>query len=103
MSKIIIQNNNISKVIATVSHSLNIPISKIKGNYRKREYTIARHIAIGLVLSKNTIGVEKVGKIFNRNHSSIVEANKIFKWVSEDPKRYPLFAEKLNTVISLIN
>jgi len=102
-AKIKIIDNDISKVIASVSVILNIPISKIKGYYRGKHESAARHIAMGLIFNRNHIGLEKVGKIFNRNHATVIYGIKKFNDVVDNPKRNSMLSEKINKVMEVLN
>jgi len=102
-AKIKIIDNDISKVIASVSLSLNVPITKIKGDYRGKDESAARHIAMGLVFSRNYIGLEKIGKIFKRNHATVIYGIRKFNDVVDNPKRNKLLADKISKVMEALN
>ena len=102
-ARIKIIDNDISKVIASVSFALNIPIVKIKGNYRGKDESAARHIAMGLVFTRNYIGLATVGKIFNRNHATVIYGIRKFNSIVENPKCDPVTSEKIRKVLEVLN
>ncbi len=96
-------DNNIGKIIAVVSTSLNVPTSKMKGIDRTKNVTVARHIAMVLILEQNKISFENLGSIFNRWHRTVVFARDRYNSAIENPKRDPFFSESLNKVITCLN
>ena len=85
-------------IINCICEVLNLSYNDIVGKCRKREIVEARQIAIGLILEANPkLTLKKVGRIFKRDHSTIIYArntyndllltNKIFKSKVKQVKR----------------
>lgn len=61
-------------IIEMVSKSLNVSIPNILGYSRTRDKVIARHIAMYLIYERTSLGYKPVGKIFGRNHTTVMNA-----------------------------
>ncbi|TDV24397.1 chromosomal replication initiator protein [Mycoplasmopsis mustelae] len=69
---------NPDTIIKTVSKYYRISEKEIYGSSRKKEIVIARHIAIILVNSLLTLSSTEIGKIFKKDHTTILNALKKF-------------------------
>lgn len=66
-------------IVDAVAAVLNVESKFIKGDSRKREFVEARQIAIGLIAESDPrITLTRIGKMFNRDHSTIIYAKKTF-------------------------
>lgn len=61
-------------IIAKVANHFKFEIWQLKGTSRKFEVTKARYIAIYEIRRSTTLSSIKIGKIFNRDHSTILYA-----------------------------
>ena len=62
------------KIIKSVSVSTGISVEEIKGRKRTKEIAFARHLAIYIMRKITDLSLPSIGKIFNRNHSTILSA-----------------------------
>lgn len=63
------------KVMIAVSEVLEVSIKDIKSLSRKTELVFARQAAMFLIRKSNkTITLKSIGKIFNRDHSTVIYA-----------------------------
>lgn len=53
-----------------------MPTDEIKGNRRTANTVYVRHMAIYLIREYTDLSLNNVGKIFNRDHSTIISAYK---------------------------
>ena len=67
-------DDQVNEVIENASKAYNIPISEIKGKSRQQDLVVARHIAIYNLRNKVGLSFPAIGKIFNRDHTTIMHA-----------------------------
>ena len=73
------------KIIEEVSKIYNVPVEDIKSTKRPKEISTPRHIAVYVVRKITNLSVVDIGKIFNRDYSTIISSiNKISKEISTD-------------------
>ena len=88
--------SNPKDIIDIVCEQLQFEREQLTGLSRKRPLVEARQIAIGLILISNPgIGLKKVGKMFNRDHSTIIYARENFNDLYNTNKQ---FTQKVNMV-----
>ncbi len=79
-------NTTIDKIFTAVFKKYGIKKEDIIGQKRNKEVAYARHISIYLIKSITEMSFPNVGKIFNRDHSTIISSfDKIQKKVHSDP------------------
>lgn len=64
----------VERIIYLVCGVTNTPYQFILGKSRSREIVEVRHIAMYLVCWHTTLSLKAIGKIFNRDHSSVIHA-----------------------------
>ena len=69
----------IDKIFAAVYQKFNIPKDEVVGKKRNKEIAIARHVAIYLIREITEMSFPNIGKIFDRNHSTILSSIDIVK------------------------
>lgn len=93
-----------SYIMHVVANVLGLPYERVSANsseYRKTNDVVeARYIAIGLTIRCNPKKtLTEIGKIFGRDHSSIIYARDKFNHFMKHDK---IFKEKLNKVMQAI-
>jgi len=92
-----IEDYTAEEIASIVCESLNIPLELIYTPTRKREVSEARTIVIGLILRNNpTYGLKRLGKVFGRDHSTIIYQKDLFEDLYEKNK---VFTEKVERVL----
>jgi chromosomal replication initiator protein len=64
----------VEKVFSAVYRKYNIKKEDIIGSRRTKEVAAARHIAIYLVRTITEMSLPNIGKIFNRDHSTVMSS-----------------------------
>ena len=67
-------NVTVDKIFAAVYRKYNVGKEEIIGNKRNREIANARHLAIYLIRTVTEMSLPNIGKILNRNHSTILSS-----------------------------
>lgn len=75
----------IQKVIQNTSTAYNISVDDILGDRRQKETVLPRHIIMYKLRKELELSFPRIGKIFNRDHTTIIHAfNKIERMLSTD-------------------
>ena len=73
-------------IVNEVAVMFGVPATKLLGTNRSKEYVTPRHIAMYLVRILTTMSLPEIGKVFNRDHSTVLTAiNKIEGQIKTDP------------------
>lgn len=89
------------KVITYVSQKTNIPFEDIVGKRKTDSVANARQIAVFLLRELTDMSHANVGKVFNRDHSTVVASvNKIKERMKEDPGFESSIDEMMNDLKS---
>lgn len=100
MSRMGRHTDDVQTIINITSAILGIELDQLYSPNRKREVSEARCIAIGLIFSVNeTVTLKQIGKIFNRDHSTIIYNRDLFNDLMGIDKG---FTEKANQVLKLV-
>ena len=76
-------------ILNSVSSCTGIHEYQMKSSSRKREYTIARQIAMTLIRQQTKLSLKSVGKIFGgRDHSTVIYAKETFNDLMETDSKY---------------
>ncbi|WP_322958389.1 DnaA/Hda family protein [Mycoplasmopsis felis] len=86
-------------ILKSVAKHYKVKEKEILGKSRKKEIVIARHICILLVHNLLTYSSTQIGRLFNRDHSTILSA---IKKINSDDKN-PSFKNALEFLIGEIN
>ena len=79
-------NVTVDKIFTAVFKQYGVKKEDIIGSKRNKEIANARHIAIYLIRSITEMSFPNIGKIFNRDHATIITSNeKIEKKIHSDP------------------
>ncbi|MBQ3483430.1 MAG: chromosomal replication initiator protein DnaA [Clostridia bacterium] len=88
-------NVTIDKIFAAVFKKYNITKEELTGKKRTKEVALGRHIAIHLIREITEMSLPNIGKIFDRDHSTVKSSlDAIKKLVINDP----LFASDLEAL-----
>ena len=68
-----------NSIIDIACDLLNSPRDEVIGKSRKREIVECRHIAMGVIRHNTLTTLKEIGKLFNRDHSSVIYAIENFK------------------------
>ena len=82
-------------IIDCACHVLNVNRTDVLSKSRKRELVECRQIAIGLIRINSQSTLKNIGKMFNRDHSTIIYACENFKDLYGVDKQ---FTKKVNLV-----
>ncbi len=93
LGQLVDSEDNSKRVLQKVSAFYNIGVEKLCGRSRKKEFSTPRHVAMYLLKKKCGISLSQIGKVFERDHSSVVYAvSKIQEKVESDDN----FAKQLH-------
>ena len=81
-------NVTIDKIFAAVYKKYNIAKDEIVGKRRNKEIANARHVAIYLIREITEISLPNIGKIFDRDHSTVMSS---LDWVKRRIMAEPIF------------
>ena len=74
-------------ILTLLSKRYGMPTDEIKGKRRNANIVYVRHMAIYLILEYTDLTLNKVGKIFDRDHSTIHTArNGVVERIKNDPE-----------------
>ena len=90
----------IEKIFAAVSRRYNVPIDDIKSKKRNAEIAQARHVAAYLVWKITEISLPHIGKIFGRDHTTVLHS---LDQVEKKMRSDPAYAEKVKEITTNIN
>jgi chromosomal replication initiator protein len=77
---------DIKDIIEKVYESTGIPFAELKSNSRKRPVTLARQYAMYQIydqLYTKAYTLEEIGKVFNRDHSTVLHSIKMIRQLIE--------------------
>lgn len=81
-------NVTIDKIFAAVYKKYNIPKEEVIGKKRNKEIAVARHVSIYLIREITEISLPNIGKIFDRDHSTVKSS---LDWVKRHIVSEPIF------------
>ena len=92
------------RILEKVAEYYKIPKAQIVGKSRKKEYVIARHMAIWLIKKTIDLPYKEIGRVFgNRDHSTIISSiNKIEEYMKIN-QTVKLAANKIEKKFKKIN
>lgn len=100
LSRMNIHENTFEYIINQVGDALKLDPFDIVGKSRKRPLVEARFICIGLLLESNPkLTLQGVGKLFSRDHSTIIYNREMYFSLKEIDKT---FSKKLQKCLSVI-
>ncbi len=60
------------KIIDIVSGRFCVPVDELKARSRKREIVECRQVAIWIIKKKTRLSLSQIGKLFDRDHSTVL-------------------------------
>ncbi len=91
------------RIITVVSHYYKISTGDILSKTRKQEVVLARHIAMWLIRSINRLSFKQIGKIFSRDHSTIMSAVTNVDRAMKINSAIKLAVKQIESKISVVN
>ncbi len=91
------QAQKIGRIISMVSQHTGISEEEIKGKKRTKEIAMARHICIYMLRTQTELSFPSIGKIFGRDHSTIMYSIDLIQNRIEDDSA---FAREMNELAS---
>jgi RNA polymerase sigma factor (sigma-70 family) len=89
------------KVLQAVADAYNVRVDDIRSASRRQSFVFCRHLALYLLHLDFNFSSLKLGKVFNRDHSSVLHAYKKMKWLIEHDKE--LFAKVTDIRMRYLN
>jgi len=93
LGQLVDSQDNGKRVLQKVASFYNISVEKLCGRSRKKEFAFPRHVAMYLLKKKCGVSLSQIGKVFERDHTSVVYA--VAK-IQEKVETNKLFAEHLH-------
>lgn len=92
------------KVLHLVSHYCEVSVDDLKGIFKTREISEARQIAMVLINNNSNITLRRLGRLFNRDHSTVVfSLNKVADLVYSDKyfrSKYEFLEREVKAIIN---
>jgi len=89
---------NIKTIMKVVADQYKIDVKDLTSSRRDSEFVTPRHLAMYLSVKHTDLTKEKIGEAFNRNHSTVIAAEKKI----EEEIKNPFFNEVINKIIRKI-
>lgn len=88
------------QILETVASTTGISIAEMQGKSRERRYVDARYLAMYFIrLNRPDVGFKKIGKIFKRHHSSVINAIQCVEdWLEVDADFRYKYAQAATTL-----
>lgn len=74
VKKVIYRSNDFHSFLSAVANAFEISLEELMSSVRKKEFALARHVAMYVLKEKKRLGVMKIAELFERDHSSVVHA-----------------------------
>lgn len=72
--KVIYRSDEFYGLLGAVASAYQISIEELSSSVRKKEFALARHVAMYILKEKKGLGIMKIAELFERDHSSVVYA-----------------------------
>jgi chromosomal replication initiator protein len=95
--KIIYRSEEFHRLLSTVAHTFDVSVEELTSSVRKKEFALARHVAMYILKEKKNVNVMKVAELFERDHSSVIYA------VARIKKQIDSDLEMKNKILILFN
>ncbi len=87
----------IDKIFNTVSATLDVPVTEIKGRRRTKEVAAARHACTYLLKKLTDLSISDIGRALGRDHSTVLSS---IKNIEDEMKINPAFAKSMKEMMS---
>lgn len=74
VKKNIYRSNDFHSFLSAVANAFEISLEELMSAVRKKEFALARHVAMYVLKDKKRLGVMKIAELFERDHSSVNHA-----------------------------
>ncbi len=100
----IFQHNHYQMFLTIVAEYFYISSDDLLSSVRRRNFSIARHVAIYILKEKIGLGVMRISQLFNKDHSSIIYAvSRIKHEMENDLKMRSKVLQLIENFLSYIN
>lgn len=90
---------NQDQIISRACNEMGVKFSEVNSKNRHRFYVVRRQILMVILLERTNLGLVGIGKIFKKDHSTVVHARKtIYNLIFSDPETRELF-ERVKSAI----
>jgi chromosomal replication initiator protein len=72
--KVIYRTDEFHNLLSAVATAFQVSIEELTSSVRKKEFALARHVAMYVLKEKKGLGIMKIAELFERDHSSVVYA-----------------------------
>jgi chromosomal replication initiator protein len=69
----------VDKIFAAIEKKYDVTRQELTGNSRVKNVAQARHVAIYLIKTITDISYPSIGRIFNRNHATVISSVEVIK------------------------
>lgn len=90
---------DINHIINIVCDTFNVEVDDVKSRSRKRTFTEPRQIAIYFIRQKTNLSLKNIGRIFLRDHSTIINSIEVVTDSIQVNKRFNKKIEQLERLI----
>jgi chromosomal replication initiator protein len=90
---------NIDHIINVVCECFNVDAQDVKSKSRKRTFAEPRQIAIYFIRQKTSLSLKKIGLIFSRDHSTVINSIEVVTDSIQVNKRFCKKIEQLESLI----
>lgn len=90
---------NLEQIMNVIVDYFNISEKAIKAKTRKREVVQARHLAMHFAKKYTKMSLSSIGVEFNRDHSTVVHANKTVQDLLETDKDFKQYYEDIERIL----
>lgn len=94
---IVYRSEEFHRLLSKVAHTFEVSVEELTSSVRKKEFALARHVAMYILKEKKNVNVMKVAELFERDHSSVIYA------VARIKKQIDSDLEMKNKILLLLN
>ena len=88
--------SKIDRLLKRIATETNVSVKEMKSKFRYKEFSEARYIAMYILHKKYNLTSTRVGKLFDRDHATVLTACKKLEGFMEFDKE---FKQKVNNLI----
>ena len=83
---------NHEQIISKVCQEMGVKFSELRTSDRHRFYALRRQMLMTVLLEKTNLGLTVIGKMFNRDHTTVIHSRKtVYNLSFSDPEVRELF------------
>jgi len=80
--------NDYEEVLDNACKVCDITMDELTGRCRQRHLVVARHICFYILRNEFNLNLKQIGKLFNRDHASVIHGIKQMDYMVESPNLY---------------